>query len=129
MKFKAKYYQSYCIKKILEQSELGLLLDMGMGKTAITLTAVEELIYDYFSVRKVLVIAPLQPARETWPAEIQKWDHIRHMTFSLVLGSREGRNAALCREADIYIINRENVEWLVDYYKKFWPFEIGRAHV
>ncbi len=124
MKFEAKYYQSYCIRKILEQSELGLLLDMGMGKTAITLTAVEELIYDYFSVRKVLVIAPLQPAKETWPAEIQKWDHTEHMSFSMVIGSQEGRIAALCQEADIYIINRENVGWLVNYYKKKWPFDM-----
>ena len=67
MRFEAKYYQKFCIQKILENPELGLLLDMGMGKTAITLSAVEELIYDFFSIRKVMVISPLQPAKETWP--------------------------------------------------------------
>ncbi|MCM1231969.1 MAG: DEAD/DEAH box helicase [Ruminococcus flavefaciens] len=124
MKFEAKYYQKFCIQKIIDQPELGLLLDMGMGKTAITLSAVEELMYDCFSIRKVLVIAPLEPAKETWPAEIEKWDHTRHMDFSMVIGSKEGRIAALRREADIYIINRENVQWLVTYYKKAWPFDM-----
>ena len=75
MEFEAKYYQSYCIHKVIECPEIGLLLDMGMGKSIISLTAVEELIYDYFWVQKVLVIAPLRPALETWPAEIMKWNH------------------------------------------------------
>lgn len=124
MRFEAKYYQKFCIQKILENPELGLLLDMGMGKTAITLSAVEELIYDCFSIRKVLVIAPLQPAKETWPVEIEKWDHTKHMTFSMIIGSQQVRIEALRREADIYIINRENVQWLVNYYKKKWPFDM-----
>jgi SNF2 family DNA or RNA helicase len=124
MKFVAKYYQQYCIDKIIEQSELGLLLDMGMGKTAITLTAVERLVYDYFSVRKVLVIAPLKPAIETWPTEVEKWDHLKHITTSLVLGDKESRLNALDKDAEIYIINRENVQWLVEHYKKKWPFDM-----
>lgn len=124
MKFEAKYYQQYCIDKIIEQPELGLLLDMGMGKTAITLTAVERLVYDYFSVRKVLVIAPLKPAIETWPAEVEKWDHLKHITTSLVLGDKESRLKALELDAELYIVNRENVQWLVGHYKKKWPFDM-----
>lgn len=124
MKFEAKYYQNYCINRILSQSALGLLLDMGMGKTAITLTAVEQLVYDYFSVRKVLVIAPLRPALETWPTEIEKWDHTKHMSYSVVIGTKQERLGALDRDADVYIINRENVQWLVDFYRKKWPFDM-----
>lgn len=124
MIFEAKYYQQFCIDKMVNQEELGLLLDMGMGKTAISLTAVEKLIYDYFSVQKVLVIAPLKPAVETWPPEIEKWDHLKHMTYSVAIGDKQTRLNALQQEADIYIINRENVPWLVEYYKKRWPFDM-----
>ncbi|MDO4301238.1 MAG: DEAD/DEAH box helicase [Clostridia bacterium] len=124
MKFEAKYYQQYCIDKIIEQPKLGLLLDMGMGKTVITLTAVERLVYDYFSVRKVLVIAPLKPAIETWPTEVEKWNHLKHIITSLVLGDKESRLNALEKDAELYIVNRENVQWLVDYYKKKWPFDM-----
>ena len=80
--------------------------------------------HDYFDVGKVLVVAPLQPARETWPAEIEKWDHLSGLTYSLVLGSQEARIRALEAEADIYIVNRENVVWLVDWYRKKWPFDM-----
>jgi len=124
MKFEAKYYQNYCINRILSQPALGLLLDMGMGKTAITLTAIEQLVYDYFSVRKALVIAPLRPALETWPTEIEKWDHTKHMSYSVVIGTKQERLTALERDADVYIINRENVQWLVDFYRKKWPFDM-----
>ena len=124
MEFEAKYYQKYCIDKMIECPELGLILDMGMGKSIISLTAIEELMYDYFSIRKVLIIAPLRPALETWPTEILKWNHTKHMTFSVVIGSKEKRLAALAKDADLYIINRENVQWLVEYYKKKWPFDM-----
>lgn len=124
MKFEPKYYQQFCIDKMIRQEQLGLLLDMGMGKTAISLTAVERLIYDYFSVQKVLVIAPLKPAVETWPPEIEKWDHLKHMTYSVVIGDKQARLSALQKEADLYVINRENVSWLVEYYKKKWPFDM-----
>lgn len=124
MKFEAKYYQSYCINKVIECPEIGLLLDMGMGKSIISLTAAEEMIYDYFWVQKVLVIAPLRPALETWPAEIIKWDHTKYMSYSIVIGSKAERLAALLKDADIYIINRENVYWLVEHYKKKWPFDM-----
>ena len=124
MKFEPKYYQQFCIDKMIQQEQLGLLLDMGMGKTAISLTAVERLIYDYFSVQKVLVIAPLKPAVETWPPEIEKWNHLKHMTYAVVIGDKQTRLSALQKEADLYIINRENVPWLVEYYKKKWPFDM-----
>jgi len=117
-------YQLYAENFILEHDGAGLLLDMGMGKTAITLTAVERLLRDSFDVTKVLVIAPLKPAAETWPAEIQKWEHLQGLTYSLVLGSEKDRTAALEKEADIYIVNRENVVWLVNFYKKKWPCEM-----
>lgn len=124
MEYKPYYYQAFAEKFILDNPEAGLLLDMGMGKTAISLTAADKLLNDYFAVRKVLVIAPLKPARETWPPEIKKWDHLRHLRVSLILGSKEERLAALERDADIYIVNRENVVWLVDHYKKKWPFDM-----
>lgn len=124
MEYKPYFYQDFAEKFILENPEAGLLLDMGMGKTAVSLTAAEKLLHDYFAVRKVLVIAPLKPARETWPPEVKKWDHLRGLSVSLILGSKEERLAALKREADIYIVNRENVVWLVDYYKAKWPFDM-----
>lgn len=124
MEYRPYYYQSFAEQFILDNPEAGLLLDMGMGKTAVSLTAADKLLYDYFAVRKVLVIAPLKPAKETWPPEIKKWDHLKHLTLSMILGSAQERIAALNRDADIYIINRENVVWLVDYYKSKWPFDM-----
>uniref|UniRef100_A0AAU8AXC5 Chromatin remodeling complex atpase n=1 Tax=Dulem virus 37 TaxID=3145755 RepID=A0AAU8AXC5_9CAUD len=124
MKFKPYAYQEYAENFILENEGAGLLLDMGMGKTVTTLTAVDELIRDRFEVRCVLVIAPLKPAAETWPVELMKWEHLEGLTYSLVLGSEKERTAALAVDADIYIINRENVVWLVNYYKKKWPFDM-----
>lgn len=124
MKFKPYAYQEYAENFILENEGVGLLLDMGMGKTVTTLTAVDELIRDRFEVRCVLVIAPLKPAAETWPVELMKWEHLEGLTYSLVLGSEKERTAALAVDADIYIINRENVVWLVNYYKKKWPFDM-----
>lgn len=124
MEYKPYYYQAFAENFILNNAAAGLLLDMGMGKTAISLTAADKLLFDYFAVRKVLVIAPLKPARETWPPEAKKWDHLRHLRFSLILGSKKERIAACSKEADIYIINREQVVWLVDYYKSAWPFDM-----
>lgn len=124
MEYKPYYYQAFAENFILNNAAAGLLLDMGMGKTAIGLTAADKLLFDYFAVRKVLVIAPLKPARETWPPEAKKWDHLRHLRFSLILGSKKERIAACGKEADIYIINREQVVWLVDYYKSAWPFDM-----
>jgi SNF2 family DNA or RNA helicase len=118
-------YQEYSIQKIIENPAAGLFLDMGMGKTVSTLTAVFDLMYDYFEIApRVLVIAPLRVAKHTWPDEIEKWEHLRHLRVSKVLGSKQDRIAALKADADIYTINRENVVWLVDYYKDKWPFEM-----
>lgn len=125
MKFEPKPYQKYCIDRAISQNSLGLLLDMGMGKTAISLTVIEVLIRDYFAVQRCLIIAPLRPARETWTSEIAKWDHLQGLTSSLVLGSQNERLEALRDlSKDIYIINREQVAWLVNLYKNKWPFDM-----
>lgn len=124
MIFKPHAYQLHCIQKILEIPKLGLFLDMGLGKTVTTLTAVRELMYDRFSVRRVLVIAPKKVAEGTWAKEKDKWDHTKILRISTVLGSQAKRVRALNTPADIYIINRENVTWLVDYYRNDWPFDM-----
>ena len=107
-------YQAYATQFIEEHEQCAVLLDMGLGKTVITLTAINDLIYDEFSVCKVLVIAPLRVGRDTWPAEIQKWDHLKNLRYSVCIGTEAERKAALMQHADIYIINRENVQWLID---------------
>lgn len=117
-------YQEYATNRILEQDAVGLFLAMGLGKTVSTLTAVDQLLYDRFEVAKVLVIAPLRVAKKTWPDEVKKWDHLKHLQISRVLGAEKERMVALRVKADIYVINRENVEWLVDYYGKDWPFDM-----
>ena len=124
MKYIPYEYQRFTKQFILDHPEAGIFLDMGMGKTSITLTAVNELLFDYFAVKKVLVIAPLKPAEDTWPVEIDKWDHLADIRYSVVLGSKDERINALKKDADVYIINRDNVVWLVDYYKKKWPFDM-----
>jgi SNF2 family DNA or RNA helicase len=97
---------------------------VSLGKTVISLSAIEKLIYDFFEVRKVLVIAPLRPATDTWPVEIRKWEHLKDLKYSVVVGSVNERLRALYEDSDIYIINRENVVWLVEYYKQRWPFDM-----
>jgi SNF2 family DNA or RNA helicase len=123
MKFSAHSYQQYATNRILEQQALGLFLDMGLGKTVITLTAIQDLLYDLFEVSRVLVIAPLRVAQSTWTDEARKWDHL-DLRIGKVLGSRAQRLAALEVQADVYIINRENVSWLVEHYQKRWPFDM-----
>ena len=123
MIFRPHAYQQHCIDKILEIRKLGLFLDMGLGKTVTTLTAVKELKYNRFQVRKVLVIAPKKVAEGTWSREKDKWDHTRILRVSLVLGSQSRRIRALNTPADLYIVNRENVVWLVEYYRNAWPFD------
>ncbi|PLR84647.1 DEAD/DEAH box helicase [Bacillus canaveralius] len=124
MKFKPHLYQDFAIRRIIEQPAVGLFLDMGMGKTVSTLTAVADLLHDYFEVSKVLVIAPLRVAEDTWSRETEKWDHTRYMKVSKVLGPESKRIQAVMTPADLYVINRENVEWLVGYYKSKWPFDM-----
>ena len=106
-------YQKYAVKFIEEHPVSALLLDMGLGKTITTLTAINNLMFDMFEVRKVLIIGSLRVARDTWPAEIEKWEHLKHLRYSVAVGNAEERIAALNTDADIYIINRENVDWLV----------------
>jgi len=124
MKFDPHPYQVYCINRVIDCSALGLFLDMGLGKTVITLTAINELMYYRFAVSRVLVIAPKKVAEATWQREAAKWDHLKHLRFSAVLGSQAKRIRALNTPADIWVINRENVPWLVDYYQNSWPFDM-----
>ena len=120
MKYEPHEYQKYAIDYIETHPFAAVLLDMGLGKTSITLTAIGDLLFDSFEVHRVLVIAPLRVARDTWSAELQKWDHLHSLNYSVVVGSEPERKAALMRKADIYIINRENVQWLIE--KSGMPF-------
>ncbi len=124
MIFKPHAYQQHCIEQILKVKKLGLFLDMGLGKTVTTLTAVKELKYNRFQVRRVLIIAPKKVAEGTWTKEAAKWDHTKMLRVSPVLGSQTKRIRALNTPSDLYIINRENVVWLVDYYRNAWPFDM-----
>ncbi|PWV90241.1 SNF2 domain-containing protein [Paenibacillus cellulosilyticus] len=123
MRFKPHKYQEYAIERILDTTAVGLFLEMGLGKTIITLTAVEKLLYDSFEAVKVLVIAPLRVAEDTWSRESSKWDHTKHLRISKILGDRKQREKALLQDADIYVVNRENVQWLVGHLGKKWPFD------
>lgn len=114
MKYSPHKYQTYATDFILEHPISAVFLDMGLGKSVITLTAIFDLCLDSFLVRKVLVIAPLRVAADTWPGEIEKWDHLRGLTYSVAVGSEAQRKAALLQRASVYIINRENVGWLVE---------------
>lgn len=116
-------YQQYCIDRIISDPAIGLFLDMGLGKTAITLTAIKKLKYEYWRSAKVLIIAPKKVAESTWSKEAAKWNHLQSLRFSFVLGTAAKRIKALNTPADIYMINRENVTWLVDYYRNKWPFD------
>ena len=114
MKYVPHDYQAYATDFILMHPEAAVLLDMGLGKSVITLTAIHELCLDAFEISRVLVIAPLRVARDTWPAELQKWDHLQGLSYSVAVGNEKERLAALMRPAFLHIINRENVQWLVE---------------
>ena len=116
-------YQETAIDWIIDHPAAGLFLSMGMGKTPVTLTAIDQLIYDRMEVQKVLVIAPLRVAHDTWSKEAAKWDHLKHLRISKVLGSLKERREALKQDADIYVINRENVQWLCESTTE-WPFDM-----
>jgi len=122
--YKPHNYQEYCINRIIADKAIGLFLDMGLGKTSITLMAIKRLKYEYFCVHKVLIIAPKKVAESTWNREAAKWKQLNALRFSFVLGSAAQRIKALQTTADIYMINRENVQWLVDYYRHDWPFDM-----
>ncbi len=124
MRYVPHAYQSYCINRVLTDEALGLLLDMGLGKTVITLTAINDLKYNRFAISKVLVIAPKKVAEKTWSREAEKWDHLKMLRVISVLGSSAKRIRALNTPADIYVINREKVPWLADYYRNAWPFDM-----
>lgn len=114
MKYTPHDYQAHAIEYIETHPIATVLLDMGLGKTSITLTAIKNLLFDSFEVYRVLVIAPLRVARDTWTAEVDKWDHLRDLICSVAVGTEAERKAALMRPADVYIINRENVHWLIE---------------
>ena len=120
MKYKPHEYQSYATEFILSHPISAVFLEMGLGKSVITLSAIFDLCLDSFLVCKVLVIAPLRAARDTWPAEIKKWDHLKGLSYSVAVGTEKERIDALKKQSTLYIINRENVDWLV--HKSGIPF-------
>ncbi|KOC32185.1 DEAD/DEAH box helicase [Clostridium botulinum] len=122
--YKPHGYQAFSTEFILKNKSAGLFLECGLGKSVITLTAIVELMYNMFDVSKALVIAPLRVADATWQDEIEKWEHLKCLKLSKILGSKKNRIMALYKKADVYTINRENVPWLVDFYKNDWPFDM-----
>ena len=124
MKFHPHAYQQTATQFIIDHPEAAVFLGLGMGKTIITLTAIWELLLDYFAVSRVLVVAPLRVARDTWPAETAKWDHLKGLTVSVAVGSKVDRLDALAKSAMVTVINRENVPWLVGHYGDAWPFDM-----
>ena len=116
-------YQVHAYQFMLAREAAGLFLDMGLGKTVITLSVLNELKYNRFEIRKALIVAPKKVAENTWQAEQSTWQHLRLLRLSTVLGSPTQRIKALNTPADIYIINRDNVKWLVDHYRNDWPFD------
>ena len=113
-------YQRYAIDFIESHPISAVILDMGLGKTSVTLTAILDLMFDSFEISRVLVIAPLRVARMTWPDELHQWDHLKILTFAVAVGTEQERRAAILQGADITIINRENLPWLVE--KSGFPF-------
>ncbi len=124
MQYNPHNYQKYVIEYIEKHPVSAVFLDMGLGKTSITLTAINNLLFDYFSVHKILVIAPLRVAKTTWSAEINKWDHLNDLKYSIVVGTPAERKNALKADADIYIINRENIPWLTEYMGAAFDFDM-----
>ena len=121
MKYNPHEYQNYATDFILSHPISAVFLEMGLGKSVITLSAIFDLCLDSFLVCKVLVIAPLRVARDTWPSEIKKWEHLKGLSYSVAVGTEKERIDALMTRSTIYIINRENVDWLVN--KSGIPFD------
>ena len=124
MLFQPHEYQAYCIRQLIERPRLGLFLEMGLGKTVITLTAIQQLKYDRFEVCRALVIAPKKVAEGTWSGEAGKWDHLQMLRVSVALGSEKQRIRALSADADVYVISRDSVTWLCEHYGQNWPFDM-----
>lgn len=113
MQYKPHEYQQYATQFILDHPVAAILLDMGLGKSVITLTAIKHLI-DRGEVQRILIVAPLRVAKQTWPEELNKWDHLKNLTYSLITGNKSQRIKAVQQDVDIYIINRENLKWLIE---------------
>ncbi len=124
MRYSPHEYQRYVIDYIKKNPVAAVFLDMGLGKTSITLTALNDLLFDSFDVHRILVVAPLRVARNTWSSEIKKWEHLQDLQYSIVVGTEKERMSALEKRADIYIINRENVQWLVEKSGKKFDYDM-----
>ena len=124
MKFIPHGYQRYCIQRLVTEAATALWLDMGLGKTVITLSAILDLKYNRFAVRRALVIAPKKVAEATWSLETEKWDHLRRLRVVRILGTARQRIQALHTAADVYVTNRENVAWLTEATRNAWPFDM-----
>ena len=124
MRYRARHYQKFSSDLIIRKPYVALFLDMGLGKTVSSLTAVNDLVYDMLTVEKILVIAPKRVAWSVWPEELKKWDHLGLLRMSVAVGTEKQRKAALQKSADIYVINRENIPWLVAQYQSAWPFKM-----
>ncbi|XHW37374.1 DEAD/DEAH box helicase [Streptococcus dysgalactiae subsp. equisimilis] len=124
MKYAPHDYQRYATDFIINNPISAVLLEMGLGKSVISLSAINELMLDYFDVSRTLVIAPLRVAISTWPEEIKKWDHLKYLSYSVVTGSEKERLDALKKPAHIYVINRENVDWLITKSGFKWFFDM-----
>jgi SNF2 family DNA or RNA helicase len=122
LNFKPWNYQQFAINHIMDHEASGLFLDMGMGKTVSSLTAIDNLLF-LGEANKILVIAPKRVAEDTWSTEVEKWDHLKHLRISIILGTPKQRIDAINKDADIYVINRENVEWIVNNYFKTWKWD------
>lgn len=124
MQFIPHDYQRYAIERIVSDECLGLFQEMGLGKTVEVLTAVNELKYNRWAISRCLVVAPKKVAEATWSREAEKWDHLRHLRIVPVLGSAAQRIRALNTPGDVWVINRENTPWLVEYCRNGWPFDM-----
>lgn len=123
MEYKPYKYQQFGERHIIKNLAAALFWDMGLGKTVITASALRFLIKEALEINRVLIIAPLRVAKYVWPAELSKWDHLKDLKYSLVIGSERQRIKALNTKADIYIIGKENVSWIVAFYMRRWPFD------
>ncbi len=124
MNYQPHEYQQYATDFIIKNPTAAVFLEMGLGKSVIALTAILELCLERFEISRVLVIAPLRVARDTWPAEIQKWDHLKGLTYSVAVGTANERRAALRQKTFVHIINRENVQWLIEDSGIPWQYDM-----
>ena len=124
MKFNPHPYQQYAIDRVVSDPAVGLFLEPGLGKTVITLTAIQELKFNRWQVMRPLVVAPKKVAEATWSSEAAKWDHLKALRVVPILGTEKQRINALYSPGDVWVINRENVPWLADYCRNEWSFDM-----